>query len=302
MLVGRPMRLNLKAEVHVARGDSQLAEPILVEALSLASELQDNSERAHSLTIMARIAAGKGELETARSTIDDAVRFADRAADHNARVRALLGQGDVHLGLGNADAAAECFEKARSEATEQGNRVREAEALYGLATACAERSDYAGAYRHLAAYDVLNTELESYRTEQRVRALNIEVDLDDARRDLEVFRTKTRELQKANEALEAYKLQNEALLAQLRRQNREDHLTGLYNRRYLDEVLAKEWYRSQRYERPLTVAMADLDYFKRVNDRHSHQVGDAVLQQVAKLSKNACGRPTSSLASAARNS
>lgn len=283
LVVGRPMRLNLKAEVHVARGNPKLAEPILVEALSLASDMQDNSERAHALTIMSRIALDKGELQTARSTIDDAVRFAERAADHNARVRAMLGSGEVHLAAQSFELAHRCFDRARGEATELGSRVREAEALNGLARAAAARSDFKAAYRHLAEYDVLNSELESYRTEQRVRALTIEVDLDDAKRDLEVFRAKTQELQKANEALEAFKLQNEALLAQLRRQNREDHLTGLYNRRYLDEMLAKEWYRSQRYQRPLTVAMADLDYFKRVNDRHSHQVGDAVLQRVAEI-------------------
>jgi diguanylate cyclase (GGDEF)-like protein len=60
-------------------------------------------------------------------------------------------------------------------------------------------------------------------------------------------------------------------------------LTGLFNRRYLDEVLAKEWYRAQRYERPLTIAIADLDYFKRINDRHSHQMGDTILQTVAEI-------------------
>lgn len=65
--------------------------------------------------------------------------------------------------------------------------------------------------------------------------------------------------------------------AELERQNREDSLTRLYNRRYVDLQIEREFQRAVRYRRPLTVALADLDWFKRVNDDFSHQVGDQVL-------------------------
>ncbi len=58
-------------------------------------------------------------------------------------------------------------------------------------------------------------------------------------------------------------------------------LTGLYRREALLEILDREWSRSQRYERPLAVALADLDHFKEVNDRFGHLTGDLVLQRVA---------------------
>lgn len=63
----------------------------------------------------------------------------------------------------------------------------------------------------------------------------------------------------------------------------EDSLTGLYNRRYADSRLAEELERSRRYNRPFSIAMADIDHFKRVNDTYSHQVGDEVLRQLAGL-------------------
>ena len=63
----------------------------------------------------------------------------------------------------------------------------------------------------------------------------------------------------------------------------EDSLTGLYNRRYADARLAEEFERSRRYDRPFSIAMADIDHFKQVNDTHSHQVGDEVLRQLAGL-------------------
>jgi diguanylate cyclase (GGDEF)-like protein len=71
----------------------------------------------------------------------------------------------------------------------------------------------------------------------------------------------------------------------LEKQSKEDSLTGLYNRRYLDRYLSVEFERAKRYDRPLSVAMADIDYFKKVNDRFSHQVGDSVLREVAQIFK-----------------
>jgi diguanylate cyclase (GGDEF)-like protein len=73
------------------------------------------------------------------------------------------------------------------------------------------------------------------------------------------------------------------LLDQLERQTYEDALTGLANRRRLDQRLADEFGLALRHGRPLAVAMADLDHFKTVNDRFSHAVGDAVLRAIAKL-------------------
>ncbi|MCR9094981.1 MAG: diguanylate cyclase [bacterium] len=68
----------------------------------------------------------------------------------------------------------------------------------------------------------------------------------------------------------------------LSRLSRTDALTGLPNRRELDEVLEREFRRSTRYETPFAVAIADIDRFKAVNDEHGHAVGDAVLIEVAR--------------------
>ncbi|WP_355661623.1 GGDEF domain-containing protein [Halomonas salifodinae] len=62
-----------------------------------------------------------------------------------------------------------------------------------------------------------------------------------------------------------------------------DELTGLFNRRAGMSRLDEEIRRSQRYATPLSVAIADLDHFKRINDRHGHAVGDEVLCETAEL-------------------
>ncbi|HEU4538052.1 MAG TPA: GGDEF domain-containing protein [Polyangiaceae bacterium] len=62
-----------------------------------------------------------------------------------------------------------------------------------------------------------------------------------------------------------------------------DGLTGVFNRKHLDERLEAEIAFSQRHRTPLTLIMVDVDHFKRVNDAHGHLAGDAVLRHVAGL-------------------
>ena len=62
-----------------------------------------------------------------------------------------------------------------------------------------------------------------------------------------------------------------------------ESLTGLLRREAILEILDQELERADRYDRPLTVGMADLDHFKEVNDRYGHLAGDTLLKQVAEV-------------------
>jgi two-component system, cell cycle response regulator len=71
--------------------------------------------------------------------------------------------------------------------------------------------------------------------------------------------------------------------AELQRISRTDALTGLDNRRHLEERLEEMFEHARRLHEPLACVMVDLDHFKSVNDTHGHQVGDAVLEQLAAI-------------------
>ena len=62
-----------------------------------------------------------------------------------------------------------------------------------------------------------------------------------------------------------------------------DELTGLLNRRTLLSELESEWNRSQRYQRPLSLVLLDVDFFKQVNDHYGHAAGDDALTSIARL-------------------
>jgi diguanylate cyclase (GGDEF)-like protein/PAS domain S-box-containing protein len=73
------------------------------------------------------------------------------------------------------------------------------------------------------------------------------------------------------------------LQKELEEQAIRDSLTGLYNRRFLDETLTRELSRAERDKYSVSVVMLDLDHFKNFNDSYGHDVGDLMLKQLGKL-------------------
>ena len=91
------------------------------------------------------------------------------------------------------------------------------------------------------------------------------------------------ELQRVNRRLESQIKKIEALQVELREQASSDALTGLFNRRRLDEVLPRELKRAEHDGGTVSVILFDIDYFKQVNDRYGHEAGDRLLQALAHL-------------------
>ena len=78
----------------------------------------------------------------------------------------------------------------------------------------------------------------------------------------------------------ALALTNLRLREQLKREAIHDPLTGLYNRRYMEEALVQEMSRAKRHQTQIGIFMLDIDHFKLFNDLHGHKVGDAVLREL----------------------
>ncbi|HZX33306.1 MAG TPA: diguanylate cyclase [Rhodocyclaceae bacterium] len=90
-------------------------------------------------------------------------------------------------------------------------------------------------------------------------------------------------MREANEQLQLQLGEIQRLQAALQEQAIRDSLTGLFNRRYLDETLEREVARSRREGSPLSLVLMDIDHFKRINDTYGHHAGDLALKAVADL-------------------
>jgi len=72
---------------------------------------------------------------------------------------------------------------------------------------------------------------------------------------------------------------------------RVEPLTGICSRRFFEQLLRDEWTRARRYHHPVSLVMADLDHFKRVNDHYGHACGDSVLSRVGQLLRDDVREP-----------
>jgi diguanylate cyclase (GGDEF)-like protein/PAS domain S-box-containing protein len=93
-------------------------------------------------------------------------------------------------------------------------------------------------------------------------------------------------LRAANQELTLRMQEVERLHAELEEQALHDPLTGLYNRRYLNETMPREIARARRENIPLSIIIGDIDHFKRINDTYTHHAGDEFLIHIANVMKS----------------
>jgi diguanylate cyclase len=117
--------------------------------------------------------------------------------------------------------------------------------------------------------DFLNQHFENYR-----------------RSDLQRFTQSQQQIKELNSRLQAMEQESVELRESAERSRDlalKDALTGIWNRQALNEDLEKEYIRWQRYQKPLSLVVWDIDLFKRVNDEYGHAAGDKVLTTIARI-------------------
>ncbi|WLV24562.1 sensor domain-containing diguanylate cyclase [Aciduricibacillus chroicocephali] len=124
---------------------------------------------------------------------------------------------------------------------------------------------------------------------QMKKRIEYEMELREVKREMEAAYIEKEaafaELERVNEEIEAKQEELIAINAGLVELSKTDKLTGVPNRRYLEERLYEEIEKFQRTKVPFSVLMIDIDHFKVVNDTHGHQVGDKVLAKLAHILK-----------------
>ncbi len=231
-----------------------------------------------------------GDTSLAEVTLREALALAQRTGFGSGVVNAQLALGRLCSRAQRPDEGRALLEAALGMANRRGLRQLAAECHEALADHHESQGDYAAALTHYRRFHKVEREVLSDTAGNKMRALQIQHEVDAARREAELMRERQAALARANVELGALNVSlteanvaRIALVDQLERQTYEDALTGLANRRRLDQRLTEAFGLVQRHGRPLAVAVADLDHFKRVNDHHSHAVGDTVLRMLAQL-------------------
>lgn len=273
-MVGR-LLANL-GDLYVVSGEIEKALPLVREAAELLQQHGEDSLFGWCLCAIARIHDQQGETEAAMDYFQRSLAAAEKGG-------ALRTQAEVRTGLGSlmvrtGDYAGGTAQLYRAlDLAEQAGVRRE---IFKTHQALAEAHERAGhteeALRHFKTFHQVRSEMYDEIAKAKVSSLAAAWELERERLETDLSHLRNIELAEALGQLERQ-------AEELRRLTIRDALTGVFNRRYLDEVLPGELERCRRYRTPFSLAMADVDQFKSVNDTLSHAVGDQALKRLAEL-------------------
>jgi diguanylate cyclase (GGDEF)-like protein len=208
---------------------------------------------------IANIQIAAGEYAAAEETVQAAADAPRWFEVHDFADAALTLAVAQRLG-GALDRASSSLRRCRALCDKHnlaGVRVR---ALAEQAELSAATGDFRAAFREYKEFHVEAERLRSTQQEAQARTRQVLFEIAEARRDARRYHE----------------------------QARRDPLTALFNRRYVDEALPDVLANAARQGAPVTVALVDLDHFKRVNDTFSHDTGDRVLTTTAQLLDGHC--------------
>ena len=289
-VIGRAKTLNnIGVNLNdLGRHDESLA--VLQKALALYDAAGLTLQRSGTLVNLGLTLEKLRRVAEAEASFREAHALAQTTGHMFGVVDSMLSLGRLAAAQGRTAEARERLQAALAGALEHKLKQPACECHDALATLHENCGEYVEALSHHRRFHALEREVLMQSSERQLKAVETRYQLAAAQREAEIHRLRhveladvNAELAQLNRSLRAADEQKTRLLEQLERQTYEDSLTGLGNRRLLDKRLGDEFDRAVRHARPLTVALVDIDHFKRVNDRYSHAVGDAALRELARL-------------------
>lgn len=241
----------------------------------------------------------KDEFVAAVESYHRSIEIARECGNRRLEADGLLNQARARGRQGATAAGFDQLQQAQQLIEQIGAKNLMPELYLVYAELFEQTGDYQRALDYHKKYSAADEQQHSRQVEERLRGLRTSFEADQSRKEGEIYRLKNVELTRANQELEQLNRlirkgdeYRSKLMEQVAAQSQEldrlaktDGLTGLSNRRHLDETLEREFARAKRYHDPLTVAMLDIDHFKSVNDAISHHAGDEVLKIVAQVLK-----------------
>lgn len=269
-------RINL-ALAHKQRGDLAAAIHEAEASLTRFEAVNDPIMTAYARNELAALWLSTGEAARARDLY--AHNLGDpRVVDTDVHLATLRGLGCLALEAGDAEEALAHFLVALERGERHDLKKVLVEVHFDLSRCYEHLGQLEKALAHYRRFHQLQEALVGERTQQRLGMLMIRFETEQARKDREIYRLQNIELARAYEQLSELHRQLRQQADTLEHLSIRDPLTGLHNRRFLDEQLGRLVGAG-----PLSVAVADIDDFKEINDRFGHALGDEVLRRIAAI-------------------
>lgn len=226
--------------------------------------------------------AGQGQLSLAIGHFDNAIHEGEKS-------NYTWGLSFAHLEKAKCYVLLQQFENAQRHATEAEKLAKDINSLLFLTQSSEvlfqinkdSRNYEAALIHHMNLTDRSLQKLSGNHNKQLSPALNKYMQRAEEQIELE-------NSLKENAELQARLAKHQELISLLTDKAERDSLTGIFNRRALDIRLEREIELANQLKQSFSVLMLDIDHFKRINDHHSHQVGDEVIKKVVQLVIYSC--------------
>lgn len=263
----------------LALGRYAEAESYLRQSLVLFEALNDPPYYAAAQLKLGQLYSATGDLEQARHHLEASLKPMPSGELMPWREEALLALGQLQLRLGESTAAIDSLTQALA-IVEQSQAARLLVDIHRTLAESYERNgELSEALIHLKAFARHQERLLEEKADRAMRAALVAFEVERVKQERARF-------QRKNSELRALRRQLEEQNARLKELALSDPLTGLHNRRYLEDHLDEVLASATRYQRELSLMVIDIDDFKRINDDYSHTLGDDVLVTLARLLAN----------------
>jgi len=273
----RAGEMQRRAEPGAVADELHRARQYFEESAALATEVGDLHLQALALGNVGSAVAFLGDLEQAMVLFERQLATVRLTNDPLNEALCLVNIGEALRLCGRPEAAIDPLQRALAIGEEMNNKPRIMRAHMELSACREAQGDMADALAHFKKYHTLDQAMRSQEAETKASDLLVQIAVRKVREEAEKYRAERDRLAEAN--------------VQLSEAAHVDALTGLATRRYLDANLERMFSELRTTGRSFSVALADIDLFKAINDRFSHVVGDEVLRTVGRILRAAC-RPS----------
>jgi len=271
----------LEAEIHDnlcnalrQMGQIKLASAHGLRSIEMYQELQFHPGEAEALSTVGDLYLEQGDYGQALNFLQLTAEVSQKIGLRHEVARALRRIGTLHAREGRLEMALTYLQRALDAALESDARREVVRSHAELTEVYKKLGDTAAALGHFESFYQAERQLFDEESDRRLKTIEIIHNVENTRKDAEIYQLRNVELQREVDE----RKQAQAALEHLATI---DTLTGLANRRYFLELAERAFYQAQRYNRPLSVVMIDVDNFKHINDTFGHAAGDQVLAGLA---------------------
>ena len=299
--IGEARALGSSASLAFEQGDFERSVRLAATAIEQA-QLHNEPQ----IVALAQSTAGKAHARLAqyglaRSLQEKALLYAVTTGNKQSQAWSLYELGQVYQQCAELSKAELSYSEALALAQELSVKELEMHTYRGLSELSAAAGDTGAALDYYRKHHAVELDIFNQDASLKTRALMVQLEVERAKSDAQIYKLRSIELASANEALERANAEKSGLVNMLedqsrllRRQLSEDGLTGLYNRKHIEGILQHEFWQQKASAQLLCIAMVDIDHFKQVNDAFSHLTGDQVLRVVSQMFIQTC-RPSDSI-------